>query len=232
MLNSTRISVSILVIGRVIVATALSLGATRNLLFAQASNPLSSNFPGPLWTVVAPSGGSASVDEGHLLLSVPGGRNHESDANTNQALRLMQPIGNIDFDVSTKLELVFQPAVGRTGQGLMVATDGQTFLVVAFQSDGDDLSFVGRSVTRGSTHDIFHLPVVRGDESPIFLRLKRAGEAYTAFYSIDGLAWISTDTFEYIPRPALIGPFASNYGSSSTKAPAVTMSVDWFEVLP
>ena len=66
--------------------------------------PMASSFPGPLWEVITPNGGSASVANAHLTLAVPGGSNHDALLPTNQAVRVVQPIGNEDFDVSIKID--------------------------------------------------------------------------------------------------------------------------------
>ena len=55
--------------------------------------PLSSSFAGPLWDVVAPNGGRASVSNEHLYLNLPGGSNHDTLLPSNQSLRVVQPIG-------------------------------------------------------------------------------------------------------------------------------------------
>ena len=60
---------------------------------------MSSSFPGPLWEVVAPMGGTAAVSNQHLFLNVPGGSNHDTLHPSNQAVRVVQPIGDQSFDV-------------------------------------------------------------------------------------------------------------------------------------
>src|SRR6266851_3887448 len=80
---------------------------------AEPGAPVASSFPGPLWAVVAPNGGTASA-ENALLTS-------------NQTVRVVQPIGNEDFDVSIKIDSpIVATAVG-TSQGLMVLADDQNF---------------------------------------------------------------------------------------------------------
>src|SRR6202167_2056948 len=66
--------------------------------------PLARSFPGPLWEVFAPRGGAATVSNQHLFLNVPGGSNHYALIPSHQAVRVVQPIGNQDFDVSIKID--------------------------------------------------------------------------------------------------------------------------------
>jgi hypothetical protein len=42
--------------------------------------------------------GPATVSNQHLFLNVPGGSNHDALNPPNQAVRVVQPIGNLDFD--------------------------------------------------------------------------------------------------------------------------------------
>jgi hypothetical protein len=51
-----------------------------------------------------------------------------------------------------------------------------------------------------------------------------------AFHSIDGAHWTQATSFTGTETAAFIGPFASNYNSSPSKAVPVVMSVDWFNV--
>ncbi len=56
--------------------------------------PLASSFPGPLWEVMTPIGGTVSVANAHLTINVPGGSNHDTLHPSNQAVCVVQPIDN------------------------------------------------------------------------------------------------------------------------------------------
>src|SRR5271170_941430 len=117
--------------------------------------PMSSSFPGPLWAVVAPNGGTASVENAHLTLTVPGGSNHDTLLPSNQAVRVVQPIGNDDFDVSIKID---SPIVGTdagTTQGLMVLADDQDFITFALVTDGTNISLTAHTVSGGVATTVF-----------------------------------------------------------------------------
>jgi hypothetical protein len=72
-----------------------------------------------LWQVVAPAGGSAAISDGHLFVGVPGGSNHDALLPTNQAVRVEQPVGNNNFDVSIKIDSVLVATEANTSQGIM-----------------------------------------------------------------------------------------------------------------
>jgi hypothetical protein len=62
---------------------------------AIAQAPVADDFNGTslntaLWTVVAPAGGSAAVSNGHLLITVPGGSNHDAFTPALDAVQVEQ----------------------------------------------------------------------------------------------------------------------------------------------
>jgi hypothetical protein len=87
--------------------------------------PLSSSFPGPPWEVVAPQDGTASVSNQHLFLNVPGGSNQDTLHTSNEAVRVMQPIGDQSFDVSIKIDSPVVVTDVGTSRGLTVLADDE-----------------------------------------------------------------------------------------------------------
>src|SRR5271154_2054986 len=111
----------------ILVSSLAMMLAAHSACASNPGAPLASSFPGPLWEVVTPNGGTASVANAHLTLTVPGGSNHDALLPSNQAVRVVQPIGNEDFDISIKIDSpIVATAVG-TSQGLMVLADDQNF---------------------------------------------------------------------------------------------------------
>jgi hypothetical protein len=47
-----------------------------------------------------------SVTNGHAALSVPGGANHDPFLGGNQSARTMQPISDVDLDVTVKFDSI------------------------------------------------------------------------------------------------------------------------------
>jgi hypothetical protein len=193
--------------------------------------PMASSFPGPLWSVVAPKGGTASVENAHLTLTVPGGSNHDALLPSNQAVRVVQSIGNEDFDVSIKIDSpIVATAVG-TSQGLMVVADDQNYITFALVTDGTNISLTAHKVSGGVAATVFNVPSFNEYHNPMCLRLTRAGSAYTAYYSVDGVVWTQAASFVDNSVPTLVGPFAGNYNRTPANAVPVVMAINWFDVL-
>jgi hypothetical protein len=212
--------------------SVLGLAALSTRAYAEpAAGPLASSFPGPLWDIVAPAGGTASVANAHLTLTIPGGSNHDLLRPSNQALRVVQPIGNYDFDVSIKIDSPVVATAPGTNQGLMVMANNQNFVTFALLTDGTNISLAAQTVTAGVAKLVFNQPSFNEYRNPMCLRLKRQGSTYTAFYSVDGVVWTQAASFEYTMIPTLVGPFAANYNATPARAVPVAMSINWFNVL-
>jgi hypothetical protein len=192
--------------------------------------PLTSSFPGPFWDVVAPQGGTAAVSNAHLFLNVPGGSNHDALHPPNQAVRVVQPIGNENFDVSIKIDSPAVAAKADTSQGLMLLADEKDFITFAVVTDGTHVSLNAHTVTNGAATTVFDDGDFTEYQNPVYLRITRAGITYTASYSIDGVIWTQVPSFTYKAVPTSIGPFAGNYNPMPAKALPVVMSVNWFSV--
>ena len=189
--------------------------------------PLASSFPGPFWDVV---GGTASVSNAHLFLDVPGGSNHDALLPSNQAVRVVQPIGNENFDVAIKIDSPAVAANADTSQGLMLLADEKDFITFAVVTDGTHISLNAHTVTNGAATTVFDDGDFTEYQNPVYLRITRAGITYTASYSIDGVIWTKVPSFTYKAVPTWIGPFAGNYNPTPAKALPVVMSVNWFNV--
>jgi hypothetical protein len=209
-------------------AASAALGGSLNSL---PGAPMSSSFPGPLWNVVAPAGGTASVADAHLILNVPGGSNHDLLRPSNQSLRVVQPIGNYNFDVSIKIDSTITPAAVGTSQGLMVGVDDRDFITFGVLTDGTNISLNVQTITGGTAKAVFNQTSFNEYRAPICLRLVREGSTYTAYYSVDGVVWTQVASFVYSQVPTLVGPFASNYNPTPVRAAPVVMAVNWFHVL-
>jgi len=190
-----------------------------------------SSFPGPLWEVVTPVGGTVSVANAHLILNVPGGSNHDPLRPWNQAVRVLQRIGNYDFDISIKIDSPIDATAEGTSEGLMVLADDEDFLIFALTTDGSSVSLSARTVAEGVSTIIFRQAEFADYHNPICLRLNRQGSTYTAYYSVDGVVWTQATIFTDSRVPTLVGPFAGNYNQTPARAAPVVMAINWFNVL-
>jgi hypothetical protein len=197
---------------------------------ADAGAPLTDKFLGPFWRLVAPAGGSASISNSHLFIGVPGGSNHDTLVPANQAVRVVQTIGNEDFDVAIKIDFPLVATEGNTSQGLMVLSDDEDFVTFAVVTDGSSIGLRVRTVTGGAAIDVLNDMGFGQYQNPMYLRLTRSKSNYVAFYSIDGVAWNEAANFSYLRASTAIGPFASNYSDAPEKVFPVLMSVSWFGV--
>ena len=219
---------SYLVSSLVLVLAAEAAGA-----FAQAvtPGPMPSSFPGPLWDVMTPVGGTVSVANAHLTIHVPGGSNHDTLIPSNQAVRVVQPIGNVNFDVSIKIDSPITATDVGTSRGLIVIADQNDFITFGLSTDGTNISMTANEVTKGVAAKVFNLASFNDYHNPMYLRLARNGPAYTAYYSTDGDVWTQATTFTDTRVPTALGPFAGNYNSNPAKAVPVVMAINWFNVL-
>jgi hypothetical protein len=193
--------------------------------------PLASSFPGPLWEVMTPKGGTVSLANAHLTLNVPGGSNHDTLLPSNQAVRVLQPIGNQDFDVAIKIDSAITAADAGTSQGVMVLAEEKGFITFGLGTDGTNISLTANKVTAGVADTVFKLASFNDYHNPMYLRLARKGSVYTAYYSVDGVVWTQATSFTDTRVPISIGPFAGNYNSIPGKAVPVVMAINWFNVL-
>ncbi len=187
-------------------------------------------FLGPFWRLVTPTGGSASISNSHLFLGVPGGSNHDPLLPSNQAVRVVQAIGNSDFDVSIKIDSPLFAGDASTSQGLMVLSDNEDFTTFALATDGTKIGLNAHIVRGGVATTLLQDTDFSQYQNPMYLRLTKTGSAYVALYSVDGVSWAQAASFTDTRVPTAIGPFASNYNDTPGNAVPVVMSVNWFDV--
>ena len=197
---------------------------------AAAGRAQPDEFLGPFWRLVTPSGGSASISNSHLFLGVPGGSNHDPLMPSNQAVRVVQTIGNSDFEVSIKIDSPLFASDANTSQGLMVLSDNEDFSTFALTTDGTKIGLNAHTVTHGVATTLFEDTDFSQYQNAMYLRLMKAGSVYVAYYSVDGVSWTQVVSYTDTMTPTAIGPFASNYNDTPANAVPVVMAVNWFDV--
>ena len=176
-------------------------------------------------------GGTAAVSNQHLFLNVPGGSNHDTLHPSNQAVRVVQPIGDQSFDVSIKIDSPVVATDTGTSQGLMVLADNENFITFALVTNGTNLGLSVQTITNGVAATVFDQASFNEYQNPMYLRLTRNGVSYEAYYSVDGVVWTHTAGFTDTRIPTLIGPFAGNYNPTPARAIPVVMAINWFNIL-
>jgi len=189
------------------------------------------------WTVFNPVGdGTVTVNGDHLLMSIPGGVDHDVWSAGNRSLNVMQTIGNSDFQVVTKFDS--PPASSTQDEGILVEQDSTNFIRFDIHRDCTytrifAATFInGQPTTRYSVAlDSSARPVASttnraGTMSPLWMRIQRTGNTWTQSWSLDGTTFTSASSFTFAMTANKIGPFAGNCCGAST--PAFTASVDYF----
>ncbi len=197
--------------------------------------PVSDEFTGTslntaVWQVATPAGGSVAVSNGELVLTVPGGSNHDAFVPALDAVQVIQPISNANFDVAVKIDSTLLAAHPSYGQGLMVEGDAKDYIRFEL-SVGSTVNLSVNTITGGVQSSKFQISPFSSYPVPTYLRLTRVGSNYTAYWSSDGVNWNQAGTFTDTLVVTGLAPYAWNYNSTPSQAPALTASFDWFHNL-
>jgi hypothetical protein len=184
-----------------------------------------------LWQVRAPVGGSATVSNGELVLTVPGGSNHDADVPALDAVQVVQPISNVNFDVAVKIDSTLSAATKYYGQGLMVEGDAKNYIRFEVSAGGTSVNFSAGTIVAGVDTAKVKISPFTGYTVPTYLRLTRVGTTYTAYWSANGTTWNQAGTFTDSLVVTGLAPYAWNYSTTPSSAPALTATFDWFHNL-
>ena len=180
-----------------------------------------------LWTVRTPVGGTVALSNGELVLTVPGGSNHDAFVPALDAVQLVQTVSNADFDVAVKIDSTLLASAIYGGQGLMVEGDAKDYIRYEVAATGS-ISLVAATITSGTQTTQINATPFSGYAVPTYLRLQRVGTSYNALWSSDGVNWNSAGSFNNSLVVTGLAPYAWNYNSSPSNAPAITAKFDWF----
>ena len=223
------------------IATASGFSPSAQSSASYTYSPLTSGAPasdefnaaslnGALWQVAAPVGGSAAVLNGELVINVPAGSNHDAYVPALNAIQVIQSNSNTNFDVALKIDSTLQSSVQYYGQGLMVEGDARNYIrfeVCAI----NPVSLSVYTVIAGAQTSRLQISPFSPYPVPTYLRLTRAGSAYTAYWSKDGVTWNQMGTFTDNMAVTGLAPYAWNYNATPSKAQALTATFDWFHNL-
>ena len=187
----------------------------------------------PMWTVVDPfnDGGTATIldpftDNARVAISVPGGSEHEIWNGVIGATHILQPAEDIDFMVEAKFDSDVPADFGQ--EGILIKESETSWVRAEFFRD--EFGNLRVAVDRGPaqlTHDVFLPPSVT---APIWMRVARAGNTFTQYWSADGVNWtVAGAPFPYTMTVTEVGLFA---GNRDVNPPAHTVEVDYFASTP
>ncbi len=212
----------------IVLTGALSIFATLPVARAAADvAPVSDEFNGASlgapWAVENPLGdASVSMSGTDLELTVPGGAVHDLWPGSEDALRVVQPISNGNFEVETKFDSMGSGQY--QDQGIVVEQNSSTFLRFDVYSSGTGVTVFAASIS-GSTPSTKISEMVDNAQQPFWLRVKRTGSRWLFTYSKDGIAWVAAGTFDDTISVAKVGVYAGNSGPSPV---GWTSKVDFF----
>ncbi len=184
-----------------------------------------------LWMVKAPVSGSAALSGGQLVITVPGGTDHQAYTPLN-AVRVIQAVSNANFDVYVKINSQLTPSAQDSFAGLLVGGDGSNWIYYYAYTDGSNVDLLCASVDAGAQNIRLNTIPFAGYPVPTYLRLQRAGTTYTAYWSADAVSWTSAGSFNDSLVVTHLGPFAGNNNSNPANAPAVSAAFGGFENTP
>jgi uncharacterized repeat protein (TIGR02543 family) len=167
-----------------------------------------------LWSVVNPKGdGSigivgAGTSDVELSLGLPGGVEHDA-WNTDNALRVMQAVDDVDFTTEVKFTTV--PTQKYQTEGLIFQQDAHTWLRFDVHYTGSALQAFASSTAADQSTKLVAKNVTPGGAA--YLRVARTGSTWAFTYSTDGSSWTSVATVSNALTLSQVGPFAANSGS-------------------
>lgn len=191
---------------------------------AQVSDDFSaSTLDTGTWTLVDPLGGSnAAIVDGRVILSVVGGKAHDLWRDGNYAVRLVQDVADVDFELEAKFESV--PTVGFQLQGLLIESSPGNYQRLDFYTTGDgQLRLFNASFVNDAPKIRSNL-VLPAPGAELWLRVTRSGNTWTTWYSLDGTQWTQAAQYDMAVAVSKVGVYGGNAGSP---APAFDAVVDY-----
>jgi LmbE family N-acetylglucosaminyl deacetylase/regulation of enolase protein 1 (concanavalin A-like superfamily) len=179
------------------------------------------------WTLVDPGGGATVGGNGtQALINLPAGIQHDVWTGSDTIARLLQPAPNDDFELQVKydssVDLTYQM------QGLLVEQDSNDMLRMEVHREGLETRLFAASIVNGVASMLAD-PYVVPDGAPVYLRLRRSGNAWSFSYSQNGTTWLKTFTFNRTMTVTAAGLMAGNSGGVP---PAFLARADWFHYIP
>ncbi|MGR9088794.1 MAG: fibronectin type III domain-containing protein, partial [Gammaproteobacteria bacterium] len=128
-----------------------------------------------------------------------------------------------DFEVETKFDSAVTAKYQM--QGITIEQDNANLIRIDFLFDGASTKVYSASISNGTATKRFSATVSGG--APKYLRVKRAGNEWTASYSNDGTSWATAGAYTHALSVTSVGLFGGNVGSP---VPAHTTLIDYFMV--
>ena len=184
-----------------------------------------------LWTFVNPLNDAlvsmrvTSAQEACVAIDVPAGADHDIWSPANRAPRIMQAVPDGDFEIEVKFSspLLREYQI----QGIIVEQDASNFIRFDFHSSGKATNAFVSTFAALTPKVLLHRNIGANGAAPLYMRVKRAGAAWTHTYSFDGSIWLTGATFSHSLNVTAIGICAGNAGGAAAP-PQFTMLADYF----
>jgi hypothetical protein len=189
-----------------------------------------------LWEFINPlDDGSAETtgtftDDAWLEIEVPSEFKHDIWLAGNFAPRVMQSVTDPgDFEVEAKWESRLTKRFQM--QGILIEAFPDQFLRFEFYGDEEQVWAFAAILEPGITDPLtatvkYNQPVYSKWQVPLYMRVRRQGDLWTQYRSLDGEAWELAAAFAYPLTVRAVGTYGANAGKLST--PGHTAQVDYF----
>lgn len=208
-------------------------------VFAQTSAIASDDFnqfrfDEDVWTVVNPAQTAefrlvgTNTSDAWLEIDVPGGANQDVWFTGLNAPRIMQSVRNTDF----QLEVRFESSVNVEGQsqGVLLEQDAGNYLKVYFTVLNGQTTLFAAGATNfqlNQNEPYLNTPIAPPGIGPLWLRLTRVQNEWTASYSLDGATFTDADPFAHRVAMARVGLYAGVFNFLAD-APDFKLVADYF----
>lgn len=209
---------------------------TATFIDRSAVSPRSDDFSGctldtSLWAFENPVGDATMSLTGKVLqISIPAGSSHNMwQRPENLAPRVMQDTVDQDFEIQVKFDSLVEQRYQM--EGILIEQDADNWLRFDFYHDGGNAKVsIARTKDNAASLQFVQNVDISGASS-LYMRVRREGDVWTQWYSLDGTNWVKTlpQGFSYAMEVNRTGVFVGNHiASQGGTAPAFTGLVDYF----
>lgn len=180
------------------------------------------------WTFIDPVGHDSATlvtDDDNisaLHLSVSDKSSHDTRAESNNTVRMMQPAVNTDFKILVKFESPVEQE--NKLQGILIEEDAQNYLRFDFHSEGKKTRNYASVKIEGQAFTKYNVPIGEEGMVPLYLLVTRTGNKWRMSWSVDKEVWNTGASFQHSLMVSKVGFFAGNAGN----LPAHTCIVNYF----
>ncbi len=180
-----------------------------------------------LWTVVNPAGdGALTVTGNTARFSIPAGSEHNMWNDNADALRIMQPTDNRNFEVEVKFEDL--PNAKYQMEGILIEQNANNWLRFDYYHNGQKLIInASKAIGGGATNVRFEAVDPEGSNRA-YLKVNRNGNKWTQSYSFNGTDWTTFVVFVQEIEVTSSGIFVGNTAQTPGEEPAFTTRADYF----